>query len=481
MKRKKREKRELKADFSKLDRAFNPKCIAIIGDKGQSNYMWIKSQSNFEGKLYSVQIDPNEIEGIEELGVTNFTNLMDVPEPIDLAIVAVPREITPRILDDLIRKDVAAAHFFTAGFAETDTEKGIELENFLTEKAEQANFHLVGPNCMGIRNPRRGVGQEVEENESPYAGSMGFISQSGMHAGGLIREANLQGLNICKSVSFGNGIVLDSTDYLEYFSHDPGITGIGMYIEGVKDGERFRRVLSEVTSKKPVVIWKGGRSEEGKRVVGSHTGALAGTQRIWEAAVSQCGAVNTYGVEETIDALKALQFLYPVVSEKVGISGGSGGQSTAITDVFIETGLKVPVFDSKSLDKFSGFFSLIGGSYLNPVDTANENRTRMPQILDILEKDANTDSLVVLLSSRTGSGEQFESLVDALSGIRKRAKKPVMAILPVVFSEEDTKRAGETMQRLQNEGIPTFISLERGARALKHAFEYYSLKKRAGS
>ena len=104
----------MKVDFSKLDRAFNPKCLVVVGDKGVTNYRWLRSHSSIKGKLYSVQIDPKEIEGIKALGITNFTSIMDVPEPVDLVIVAVPREVTPRILEDLIRKDVAAAHFFTA-------------------------------------------------------------------------------------------------------------------------------------------------------------------------------------------------------------------------------------------------------------------------------------------------------------------------------------------------------------------------------
>src|SRR3972149_1985765 len=123
----------MKVDFSKLDRAFNPKCIVVVGDKGISNFRWLRSNMNSSAHLYSVQIDPKEIEGIKALGVTNFTSVEDVPEPVDLAIVAVPREVTPRILEDLIRKDVAAAHFFTAGYSESHTEKGIQLERMLVE------------------------------------------------------------------------------------------------------------------------------------------------------------------------------------------------------------------------------------------------------------------------------------------------------------------------------------------------------------
>ncbi|MFC2070534.1 CoA-binding protein [Chloroflexota bacterium] len=467
---------ELKVDFSKLDRAFNPKCLVIIGDKKESNYMWLHSHSDFKGKLYSVQVNPEEIEGIKDLGVENYTSLMDVPEPVDLAIVAVPRAIAPRILDDLIRKEVAAAHFFTAGFSETDTEEGIELERQLTEKASTANFHLVGPNCMGIFNPSIGIGRGNGKQYTGDAGTIGLISQSGTHAVGFNREAHLQGLNINKSVSFGNGIVLDSPDYLEYFGQDPGIKVIGMYIEGVKDGQRFLKVLKEVSARKPVVIWKGGRTEEGERAIASHTGSLAVSGAIWDAAVKQCRAVKVASMEEIIDTMKALLYLSPVIGERVAITGGSGGQSVAIADVFSEAGLKVPMLSTESYKELAAFYNLVGGGYLNPIDTGNTNRREIRRIIEILERDGNTDNLVLLVNARSGPGGPPGELVDLLIEVRQKNSKPVIAIIPSSFSSEEVQQAGEVMLKLQSGGVPAFISLERGAFALGKALDYYSMK-----
>ncbi len=253
---------KLKRDLTKLDRAFNPKCVAVVGDSKRGNFHWLHNLSTFKGKLYSVQVNPESIEGIEALGIENYTSLLDIPGPIDLVIVNVPRAIAPEILEDCIRKEVAAAHFFTSGFAETDTEEGIRLERLLTEMAEQANFHLVGPNCRGIFNPKIGL-KQIGEQYSGFAGPVGIISQSGGLAMAFTREAHLQGVDINKSVSFGNGIVLGASDYLEYFGRDPEIEVIGMYLEGVRDGRQFFTVLREVSARKPVVIWKGGWTEDG--------------------------------------------------------------------------------------------------------------------------------------------------------------------------------------------------------------------------
>lgn len=472
----------MKVDFAKLDRAFNPKCLVVVGDKAATNFRWLRSNMNMEGSLYSVQIDPKEIEGIKALGVTNFTSIMDVPEPVDLAIVAVPREVTPRILDDLIRKDVAAAHFFTAGFGETHTEKGIQLEKILAEKAEKANFHLIGPNCMGVLNPRGmlpmgpGQPQPIRAPSDFVAGSVGLISQSGMLAGNLGREAAIQGIKVSKSVSHGNGTVLDSTDFMEYFGQDQQITAIGMYIEGVKDGKRFLKVLKEVTRKKPVVIWKGGRTEAGSHTILSHTDSMSAPKAVWEAAVRQCGALSVSRAEELIDVLQALQYLSPVRGDRVGITGGSGGQGVAMTDAFFEAGLKIPRLTQDSYDKLAGFFTLIGGSYLNPIDTANDNRGNMPRILEILEQDANVDTVVVLIGARFG-GPQSDNLINTLGEIRKRGNKSVMTLMPLSHTPGEAEQANATLEKLQKVGIPAFFSIERGAFALRKAVDYYNVKR----
>ncbi|MFC1847398.1 CoA-binding protein [Chloroflexota bacterium] len=466
----------MKVDFAKLDRAFNPSCVVVVGDKRDSNFMWLHGQSTFKGKLYSVQVAPEEIEGIKAMGVQNYTSLLDVPDPVDLVIVAVPRAITPRILDDCISKGANAAHFFTSGFSETDTEEGRKLEQQLIEKAKQANFHLIGPNCMGLFNPSVGIRQNREQYTG-VSGQVGFIAQSGNHAFTFAREAHLQGVDISKSVSFGNGIVLDSSDYLEYFGQDPDIKVIGMYLEGMRNGRRFLQVLKEVARRKPVVIWKGGRTEEGGRAIASHTGSMAMPWAIWEAAVKQCGALKVFSMEELIDAVKALVYLSPVQGNRVGIAGGSGGQSVAIADVSAEAGLKVPLLTQASYDELATFYVLIGAGYGNPIDTGNVNRREISRIMRILEQDANVDNLVLLVRPSSDPSRPVDPQLNALVEVKERTTKPVMAIISCSFSPAEVENVGGIIQRLKDSGIPAFTTFERGARALRNALDYYNLKK----
>ena len=462
----------MKVDFTKLDRAFNPRCLVVVG--GSPRALWLHDRSKFKGKLYSVQVNPETAKDIEASGIKNYASILDVPEPIDLVIVSTPREAALKILEDCIHKEVAAVHFFTAGFSETDTEEGIRLERLLAERAKQANLHLIGPNCMGIYNPEIGLGQIVW----PYTGfaaPMVFISQSGTHTTTFGQQAHIQGIDIDKAVSFGNGIVLDSPDYLEYFGQDREIKVIGMYLEGVKDGRRFLKVLKEVSARKPVVIWKGGRTEEGERAIASHTGSLAVSQAIWDAAVRQCGAVKVSSMEELVDTLKALLYLSPVHGDRVGIAGGSGGQSVAIADAFAEAGLKVPLLARESYDELATFLTLIGGGYRNPIDTGSQNRQKIKRIMEIFNRDANVDSLVLLTGARWGMTETPQADIDSMGYIREKSLKPVMAV--VSFSTpEEMQGAREATKKFQERGVPAFPSIERGARALRNALDYYQHK-----
>ncbi len=465
----------MKVDFNKLNRAFTPKVVAVVGDSKGNNFNWLKAHKSFKGKLYSVHVNPKSFEDIKALGIENYPSLVDIPEPVDLAIVAVPRNATVAVLEDCIRKDVAAAHFFSAGFSETNTEEGMTLERRLVKKAEKAGFHLVGPNCLGLFNPRVGIKQS-EEQYIGVPGPLGFISQSGSIAIGFSLDAHTQGLDINKSVSFGNGIVVDSPDFLEYFGQDPEIKAIGLYLEGVKNGRRFFSVLKEVAARKPVVIWKGGRTEEGGRATASHTGSLASSQVIWNAAVSQCGAIQVVSLEELIDTLKALLFLPPVYGNRVAIAGGPGGHSVIATDIFVETGLNVPQLTQESYDELETFFGPVGGSYRNPIDSAGPVRRDMKRVMSIVAQDPHIDNMVFFVSTKPGwhfTPEQLKGAMDLLDSVKRKSPKPLM-VVSMLYNSDAEKEVKDIMFNLQGMGIPVFLSFERCALALSNALQYYN-------
>ena len=225
-----------------LHRALHPRGVAVIGARKVDDYMWLRNMLTFDGPVYSVNIDQREIPGIEALGVPNYARLTDIPEPVDFAVVAVPRDASPTVLRDAIAKGVAGLSMFTAGFAETAEDEGRELQATITAMAREADIALIGPNCMGVYHPKLGIRNHIEQ-PSGEAGNVAFISQSGTHAINFSLYGASQGLKLSKVISYGNAVVLDSPDYLEYLLQDDETTIIGMYIEGVHDGRRLFDVI----------------------------------------------------------------------------------------------------------------------------------------------------------------------------------------------------------------------------------------------
>ena len=465
---------EMKVDRARFERALNPRAVAVVGDAKVRGHRWLKGMSTVQGKVYSVQVDPNEIPEIEALGVPNYQSLVDIPDEIDFVVVAVPRNVAPIILKQCIEKEVAGAAFFTSGFAETATEEGRALQETMTQLARDSGLVLIGPNCMGLYNAAAGV-RFGPTQPVGFEGAVTFVSQSGAHAGDFVQAAYEAGVRLGKAVSFGNGIVLENADYLEYFADDPKTEYLAMYVEGLQDGRRFFRLLNEATRKKPVVLWKGGRTEAGGRATASHTASLAGSTEVWDAACRQAGALQADSLAETVDVMKALTLLPPFTGDGIGITGGSGGQSVAMTDAFATAGLRVPTLSDASYAQLEEWFSLVGASFRNPIDMGS-NRTEIDQIFGILRDDANIDVIVMQLRPRPEEDpdrERIDIPMEALVRSMEQSTKPHLAILysptPLVHAEP----MREMERRLAELGMASFLSYERAARAIAKVGAYY--------
>jgi len=467
---------------NRLDRAFNPRSVAVVGDKQALGYMWLRSLSSFKGKVYSVQIDPGEFPGIAELGVTNYLSLLDIPEPVDYVIAAVPRAVAPGIVEDCIRKEVGGVCFFTSGFAETDTGEGIRLQREIADMASAAGLNLIGPNCVGIYNPEIGL-RHTAAQAYGEKGSVGFIAQSGTHATlfSILGEQN--GIKISKSVSYGNAVILDSTDFLEYLGEDEGTEIIGLYVEGVKEGRRFFDCLRHVARRKPVVIWKGGETEEGARATASHTGALAESGIVWQTVIKQCGAIKVDSLEEMIDTVKALLYVKPIKGTGVGLIAMSGGQAVVIADVFARTGLEIPLLSQRSYKRLAAFFNIIGGSYRNPLDIsstflmADNGASSLNSMLDVLGSDPGIDCIALelfpVIRPLSKDAETADPILDAISDFKKRAKPFII----IVTTANSDALATEMRDKLVQRGIPSFSSFERAAKTVKKLAEFYQSRK----
>lgn len=472
-------------DHRGLDRAFNPRSVAVVGDKKDMDYMWLRAMTRFQGPVYSVQIDERELPGIAAFGVPNYSSLGDIPGPVDYVVCAVPRSIAPRIVADCIQKQVGGVTLFTSGFAETGTEEGTRLQGVIQKLAREGGLNLVGPNCMGIFNPRLGL-RHTEDQYYDEAGEVGFISQSGTVSTLFGLTGYLHGIKVSKSVSYGNAIVLDSPDYLEYFAADPETRAIGLYVEGIHDGRRLLRVLRDTAARKPVVALKGGQTEPGVRAAQSHTGSLTSSTRTWHALLRQCGTVPVHTLEEMIDTMQLVVLSPPPAGRRVGLIAMTGGQSVLVTDTFARQGLEVPALSEGSYRELGSFFNIVGGSYRNPLDMATTLRSVdvLMRMLKVLDRDPNVDSVVleysvVFLSRRPDWESRFAAdLAQALGEFRKATSKPFLVVLTAAHREAV---ATEVRQQLAAQRIPTFASFARAARALDCATSHPFTRQRASS
>lgn len=457
-----------------LDATFSPRTVAVVGAKKSSNYNWLHNMDTFKGKVYSVQVDPNEIPGIEELGIPNYKSVSEIPDEIDYVVIAVPRRVVPTVFRDAVSKGVKTIHTFSSGMAESGEDEGIEIQKAITQMALDADIVLVGPNCMGIFNPSVGmrfnVAQKVIE-----PGSVTFISQSGGHAGTLTETAQANGIAVNKTVSFGNAAILDSPDLLEYFANDDATRVITMYVEGPRDGRRFLNVLKETTKRKPVVLWKGGQTDEGKRASSSHTGALTGSAQVWDTVARQAGAIRADSLEEAIDITKALLYLPPTTHEGVGVIGGTGGQSVSMTDAFAKQGLAVPLLSPPSLERLSSFFQLVGAAYYNPIDIGGLNRPMLETIIDTLFTDPLIGTVAVQMGAGALQGDRESALeqLELYEAARDRTGKPALVIFQTPNPYQDGDALDDLDKLLQAKGFPTFLNPDRAANAVRKVVNYH--------
>jgi acyl-CoA synthetase (NDP forming) len=464
-----------------LKRAFAAETVAVIGDKRMGGYLWLRAMKRFTGKLYSIQIDPNEIPGIEALGVVNLKSLAEVPETVDYAVSAVPRQVAPRILKDCIDNQVRGIGFFTSGFSETSEELGIKLEGELKALATAADIALVGPNCMGLYNPSIGLCNFPDLNVGK-AGDVCFISQSGTHSINFCAQAPSRGININRAASIGNVLMIEAADFIDVMAADPATRVIGMYVEGVRDGRRFFESLKRAAATHPVVVWKGGMTEAGARATFSHTGSLATPAAVWTAMVRQSGAVGVAGLDATLDAVEMLARGKPVAGRRMGLVAMTGGQSVVITDTFASAGLEIPALSAVSYEELKGFFNIIGGSYRNPLDAGGTigggvHTGNLEHILQILDRDPVIDAIVLevgtgLRAQRWAAHEdELTGLLDKVAEFGRATSKPFVLILHPAHVEAIVARA---KQLARERGLVVFDSFERSAAAIRVAYDYWS-------
>ncbi|MEE8353931.1 MAG: CoA-binding protein, partial [Dehalococcoidales bacterium] len=350
-----------------LDSMFHPRSVAVVGVStdpvgwGGTGFLSRLRKLEFPGDLYPVNPKADEIQGLKV-----YPDIGSLPQPPDLVIVAIPGAGVPQVLRDCIAAGVKNVHIFSSGFAETGLPEGRRLDAEITEIIGNSDLHVIGPNCMGVYVPASRL--TYWGAEPAGSGSLAFLSQSGGHAEMISDYAQKLGVYFSKMISFGNARGLQAVDLLEYLGDDPETRVIAVYLAGVSQGGRFTRLVREIGRTKPVLVWKGGLTESGSRAVASHTGSLAGEERIWDAFFAQTGAVRVDSREEIVDFVLAYNHLGPPRGRRVLLISGGGGNSVALADICSREGLEVPRLSESTRQELNSFIRLAGNSARNPID-----------------------------------------------------------------------------------------------------------------
>jgi acyl-CoA synthetase (NDP forming) len=467
-----------KEKLKEFEPIFYPKSVAVIGasttsTKVGSVWVWSLKTAGFPGYIYPVGSKSGRIADLEI-----FPNLRLVPGEVDYVIVAIPRQSILELLDDCVAKNVKAVQFFTAGFSEMDARHGHKLEQQMLEKARQGNVRIIGPNCIGIYCP---------EHKIPFplgtlgaSGSVGFVSQSGGIAAKLVTIGIARHINYSKVVSFGNGIDLDASDFLQYLAADPKTKVIGAYLEGTRDGGRLFNTMKELAKVKPLVVWKGGRTDAGAQAATSHTGSLASSAAIWSAMLKQAGAIEVHSMEELTDTLLILQQLGHWQGTRAAIIGGladgGGGNSVAAGDACMENGLNVPPLSPGTRQKLSELLGEVGSILHNPVDVSQAQFRGLETLfksIDLVARDTAIDVILIqedidiLLPIYARQG--LEEINDFFMKLAGRQNKPIIVVLPHGSAESERMQIG---QKLLAASVPVFCSMERAAKAIYNINQY---------
>jgi acyl-CoA synthetase (NDP forming) len=472
-----------------LDYIFKPRSIAVIGASDNHmkwGYRMVERPltTGYKGVIYPINPKKREI-----LGLPAYPSVSAVEGCIDLAVMTTPAPTITGLLKECAKKGIKGAVVITAGFSEIG-EAGKGFENEMAAVARSAGIRLVGPNCMGIWSA---AGQlSLCFPKAPKAGAIAFISQSGTFGVAMAQVASDKGYGLSKFVSIGNQADIEAADYLEYLADDEGTKVIVLYLEGLKDARRFFEVARRVVKKKPIVVYKAGRSAAGARATISHTASIAGSEKIFDSMCNQIGLLRVHESFHLFEIAEALSAAPLASGNRLAILG-SGGQGVVGTDACAALGLELPELDADTRSLISALLPPHAPPARNPVDFAGSSRTAM-QEADIIEKLLRLDYIDGVISNVPVSPQIWDrSLkIDPHSGSLPAAVKvalegaKVYASLPQKYGKpviclRFLRMEHDMMEMVLREGgIPIYDTPEQCARAMYALVRYGQMRARRG-
>ena len=453
-----------------LDAILRPKSIAVVGASRSRQTIGREILHNliefdYTGAIYPVNPKAKSVHSIRA-----YPSLLSIPDPVDLAVVVVPRPAVRAVVEDAVAKKVRGLIVISAGYREVGGD-GVKEEAALRKMVREAGIRMVGPNCMGVINadPETSMNATFAATH-PERGSVGFMSQSGALGEVILSHARDIGLGIAYFVSMGNKADISGNDLIEAWENDPRVNVILMYLESFGNPSKFATITRRVARKKPILAVKAGRTEAGARAAFSHTGALAGTVVAADTLLDQCGVLRADSMSDMFDLATALAHQPLPKGNRVGIVTNAGGPAIMATDACATLGLEIVELSRATQAKLRRVL-VPEASVRNPVDMiASADAARYAATLEILRDDPGVDGLIVLFVSpiMINALEVARSIVAAARG----AKKPILTCFM------GTEAAREGLEELRAAGIPVYLFPEEAARAMAGLDRYRRIRER---
>lgn len=460
-----------------LDCFFYPRSVAIVGassDSKKSGYALVKNfiDYGFSGKIFPINPKASEI-----LGLKVYPSLEAVPEDIDLAVFSLPAKVVAQVIDQCSSKNVKAVVVHSFGFAESGPE-GKAYQDKLVSVARANHIRVVGPNCQGVMCIESRVPWSRRSTFPTEVGGVSVVSQSGGGGGSFVNLAHERGVRFNKIVTIGNECDATVTDFVRYFGRDDGSRILFLFLEGFRDGERILDDIRPVAARKPIVVYKIGRTSVGAQAAASHTGSLAGSIAVYDGVFRQAGLIRAPGLDDALDYLEAFQSVWlsrrRPQGYRVGIVTGPGGPGVAAADAMVENGLEVPPITAESRDRLHQ--AIQGATAANPMDMGDfsfvaklKEEGPYSTMVRIMSEDRNVDIVAVI-----GPGEfNPEGFLEEILRIDGFCRKPFIVIWPSAGGNVETCK-----RRIREAGVPLFDTQERGARALSALRRYETMQAR---
>lgn len=467
--------------YKQIDAIFHPSSIAFVGISLSAPQHWTRSfwesqrSFDYKGGLYPVNPRGGYLDGYKV-----YTSVDELPDGTDYAIGTVAAEIAPDIVRKCAKRGIKAIHFCTAGFAETGEEDVAGLQQEITRLSRSTGVRIIGPNCMGLYCPESRI--SFDEDFPRESGHVGIISQSGGNADYVIREAGWRGVRFSKAVSFGNACDLNECDFFEYMIDDPQTAIIALYLEGVKDGQRFLRLLRRACSEKTVILVKGGRGMAGSRAAATHTASLSGNNATWDTLCRQFNLISPVNAEQLVDVLVTLTFIPDPGGRNILLTGPGGGASVLLTDEFESRGFHLPALPASLRKKLLQQLQQQGNMLQNPVDFSQNMATwdKVVSAIKLLTGWNEINFCVSFFRPSQCSPVAYEHMVSGEMFINKAlevSSKPVVFICEDGVVPERSKLMYQLRQSVIQSHKAVYYRFSDAAEALKIVIEYNERRK----